>query len=141
MWDVSPLSDEAKLATVQQILAALATGDLPVLQRTLSPEVRLDAEGRHKFSGTFSGAGEVLAYAATSSRNFDVATTSLDQATVDGEAVTLLLGVDLLITKGKWRTRLIQTYRFGDDGLVHHIRVRAEDPEEFERMAEQTRIR
>ena len=128
------------LQAVGDILQALALGDLPTLQRHMTPDVVLHANGTSQFSGTFTGAGEVLAYAATSARSFDRTSMTVDEREVDGVEVRLALSVDLLLRSGSWRARIVHRYHFDPEGLVDRITVDAADQEEFDRMAGSARM-
>jgi ketosteroid isomerase-like protein len=128
--------EDAKVASLLAVLEALQRGDLAGLQRQVAPGVTLHAAGRSRLAGTSSGAGAVLAYAASTSVMFDVGTTKLESVEPHGDELTAVVTADF-IGRGKHTpVRITHRYHFDANDRIDEIHVEAEAQEDFDRLVE-----
>jgi hypothetical protein len=86
--------------------------------------------------------GGVLAFIGRSANTFVPESVKIEGVSLNGDEVHVVVDGDIRLADGRNdRVRILQRYRFGDDGKVSMIRAEAaDDQDEFDRLVEQAKL-
>ena len=133
---------DPRIASVVRLLDAYRVGNLQAMQQHMAIDVRLDAVGNNPLAGTYEGLGGVLAFIGRSTNTFVPESVKIEGVSLNGDEVHVVVDGDIRLADGRNdRVRILQRYRFGDNGKVSTIRAEAaDDQDEFDRLVEQAKL-
>jgi ketosteroid isomerase-like protein len=121
--------------TIIELYGSLATRAYGRLQRLVSNDVVLEVAGNSRFAGKYAGAASVIALAARLNQRFVQGASELNELYPAADSVRATVTVTVGTFSGHTlRARLLETFDFGEDGLVSSIWVAAGDQDEVDRF-------
>jgi SnoaL-like domain len=133
---------DPRITSVIRLLDAYRVGNLQSMQQHMAFDVRLDAVGNNPLAGTYEGLGGVLAFIGRSANTFVPESVKIVSVSPNSDEVHVVVFGDIRLADGRTEgVRILQRYRFGEDGKVSRIRAEAADhQEEFDRLVAQAKL-
>ena len=127
---------DPRITMVLKTLDAYRGRDVQAMQKSMAPDVVLEALGDNPLAGTYEGIGGVLAFISKSMSTFIPGTVAVDGVEVVGDEVHVVVRAEMALVDGTCvSAKVLQRYRFGPDGRVCWIaNEAAENGAEFDRI-------
>ncbi len=124
---------DRNLALIDDLYDAYRRADLLWLQRHTAPDVVLEVAGSSRISGLYRGMGASLAFGASAEFQFVPGTLVVEEITGDDDHVRTVTRINVRgLGLAEREMRILQEYRFDDEGRISRVAFAAEDQDGFD---------